>query len=78
MSLKLYRKTPDGGLEPAPEEDVDYRRRLRSRRWAPAELSNPDVQATNPWLAVALIAGIAVITFVVLVLGYWSGFWGSG
>ena len=41
MTMKLYRPTPDGGLEPAPVEAKDHRRRLRSRRWGAAELANP-------------------------------------
>jgi hypothetical protein len=72
MSLQLHRPGPDGGLEPAPAEERDYRRSLRSRRWAPAELANPDVHKTNPWLAVGLIALLAAATFAILVLGYWS------
>jgi hypothetical protein len=76
MSLQLHRPAPDGGVEPSPVIRGDYRRRLRSRRWSSAELSNPDVHATNPWLAVGLIAVLAAVTFVLLVLGYWSRFWG--
>jgi hypothetical protein len=76
MSLQLHRPTPEGGLEPAPVIQKDYRRRLRSRRWSAAELSNPDVHTTNPWLAVGLIAFLAAGTFVVLVLGYATRFWG--
>jgi hypothetical protein len=76
MSLQLHRPTPDGGLEPTPVVHGDYRRRLRSRRWSAAELPNPDVHATNPWLAVGLIAVLAAGTFVLIVLGYVSRFWG--
>lgn len=75
MSLKLYRPTPDGGMEPAPVEGRDYRRQLRSRRWKPAALANPDTQVTNPWIAVLAIALIAGGTFSVLVIGYWVNFW---
>lgn len=75
MSLKLYRPTPDGGMEPAPVEGRDYRRQLRSRRWKPAALANPDSQRTNPWIAVFGIALIAGGTFAALVVGYWIGFW---
>lgn len=76
MSLKLYRPTPDGGMEPAPVEGRDYRRGLRSRRWKAAALENSESRGTNPWIAVAGIAFIAAGTFFALVLGYWSGFWG--
>lgn len=76
MSLKLYRPTPDGGMEPAPVEAKDYRRQLRSRRWKPAALANPDVHKTNPWLGWAVIVGLAAVTFAIVVLGYASRFWG--
>jgi hypothetical protein len=77
MSLQLHRPTPDGSVEPAPVVTQDYRRRLKSRRWSAAELANPDVHTTNPWLAVGLIALISAATFVLLVLGYASHFWGG-
>ena len=57
MTMKLYRPTPDGGLEPAPVEQKDHRRKLRSRRWDAAELANPEADVTNPWIAVAAIVG---------------------
>jgi hypothetical protein len=75
MTMKLYRPTPDGGLEPAPVEAKDHRRRLRSRRWDAAELANPEANMTDPRIAVAFIVGVAVLTFVVLVAGYAIGFW---
>lgn len=75
MSLKLYRPTPDGGMEPSPVEGGDYRRQLRSRRWKAAALGNPDSQRSNPWIVVLGIALLAGGTFAALVLGYWSGFW---
>jgi len=76
MTMKLYRPTTDGGLEPAPVEAKDYRRRLRSRRWKAAELANPEAQTTNPWIAVGFIAGLAALTFAVIVAGYAIGHWG--
>jgi hypothetical protein len=75
MSLKLYRPTPDGGMEPTPVEAEDYRTQLRSRRWDPGRLANPDIQKSNPWIVVLLIGLFALLTFVVLVAGYVSGFW---
>jgi hypothetical protein len=75
MSLKLHRPEPDGSLAPAPVEGRDYRRTLRSRRWDPAPLTNPESNKTNAWIAIAGIALIAAGTFAVLVLGYWVGFW---
>jgi hypothetical protein len=75
VTLKNYRRTPDGGLEPAPAQAVDYRRRLRSRRWGAAGLENPEAEKTNPWIAVLAIVVISAGTFLLLVLGYASGFW---
>jgi hypothetical protein len=53
----------------------DYRDDLRSRRWDAAPLRNPEVEKTDPRLAVAAIVILCTITLVVLVLGYGSGFW---
>ena len=75
MSLKLYRPDPDGGLEPAPAKTEDYRAQLRSRRWKSARLKNPEVEQTDPRIAVLFIGLLAGLTFVVLILGYGSGFW---
>ena len=76
MSLKLYRPTPDG-LEPSPVEQRTWRSRLRSRRWKPAALENPEVAPTSTRMAVAFWVFLAVLTFVLLVVGYGTGFWGS-
>jgi hypothetical protein len=76
MTMKLYRPTPDGGLEPAPVEAKDHRRRLRSRRWGAAELANPEADTTNPWIAVASIVALSAVTFGVLVVGYAIDLWG--
>jgi hypothetical protein len=75
MTLQHYRPGPDGSLEPVKEPE-DYRTLLRSRRWNPAALENPEVETTNPWIAVGAIAVLSAITFVVLLIGYGSGFWG--
>ena len=75
MSLKLYRPVP-GGLEPSPVEERDWRRRLRSPRWSAARLANPEAQEASPLGAVLLFGGLAAATFVLLVLGYATGFWG--
>ena len=77
MSLKLHRPTPDG-LEPSPvETDTrDWRLQLRSRRWQPAKLENPEIPGTSPLLAVLFFVGLGALTFVALLIGYGSGFWG--
>ena len=75
MSLKLYRPTPTG-LEPSPVEQRTWRSRLSSRRWKPAPLDNVELAPTSYRAAVLFWVGLAVLTFVLLVVGYGSGFWG--
>lgn len=74
MSLKLYRPSPDG-LEPNPVELRTWRSRLRSRRWKPAALANPELQPTSSRMAVLFWVSLAALTFVTLVVGYGVGFW---
>ncbi len=74
MSLKLYRRAP-GGLKPAPVETRNWRRRLRSRRWQVAPLENPEGHAVGPLHGIVFFGGLAVLTFILLVLGYGTGFW---
>ena len=74
MSLKLYRPGP-GGLEPSSTVSEDYRSRLRSRRWRLPALRNPEGQPATAAGAIVLLGGLALLTFVILVAGYGSGFW---
>ena len=74
MSLKLYRPTR-GGLEPSPVEQKNWRRKLRASRWDPAALENPEGRLTTPGQALLFLGGLALITFVILLVGYGSGFW---
>ena len=70
--------TPPRASSPAPGGTAgvgDYREQLRSRRWDAAPLRNPEVQKTDPRIAVAFIIGLSAITLIILVLGYASGFW---
>ncbi len=55
--------------------DGDYRDSLRSRRWNAAPLENPEVEKSDPRLAVLVIVALAAITLVILVVGYGSGLW---
>lgn len=71
----MYRPAPQGGLEAVPSERADYREGLRSRRWNAAPLENPEVEKTDPRIAVAAIVGLAVVTLLVLVVGYGAGIW---
>jgi hypothetical protein len=74
--LTMYRPRPEGGLEAAPGGRGDYRATLRSRRWDAAPLENPEVEPTDPRIAVSFIAGLSALTLVLIVAGYASGFWG--
>lgn len=74
MSLKLYRPSPDG-LEPNPVEVRTWRSRLRSRRWKPAPLENPELAPTSQRLAVVFWLTLALITFVTVLVGYGIGLW---
>jgi cytochrome b561 len=76
MSLKLYRPTPDG-LEPNPVEQRTWRSRLVSRRWRPAALENTEMEPTSNRIAVIFWLVLAVITFVVIVVGYGVRFWAT-
>jgi len=71
----MYRPGPEGGLEAGVPEVADYRDQLRSRRWDAAPLENPEVEKTDPRIAVAFIVGLAVVTLIVLVAGYGAGVW---
>ncbi|HSH21788.1 MAG TPA: hypothetical protein VK992_04110 [Candidatus Caenarcaniphilales bacterium] len=75
MSMKLYRPGPEG-LEPNPVEVRNWRRRLRSRRWQAAPLTNPEAAPTSTGMAVLFWLGLAGLTFFVLLVGYGIGFWG--
>jgi hypothetical protein len=75
MSLKLYRPTPNG-LEPNPVEQRTWRSRLSSRRWQPAALDNAEMAPTSTRMAVLFWLVLAVVTFVFLLVGYGTGFWG--
>ncbi|MEO7664749.1 MAG: hypothetical protein ABIV26_06440 [Candidatus Limnocylindrales bacterium] len=82
MSLQHHRPDGKGGLEPRVERERDWRRQLKSSRWGTAlsggrlpELKNPEMDPTPPGRSVALWLGLAVLTFVILVAGYGTGFW---
>ena len=85
MSLQLHRPDDQGGLEPNPVQEVDYRRQLRNPRWGKAlpgdrlpALRNPEMNPTSVVRSVGLWLGLAVLTFALIVVGYGSGFWSFG
>jgi len=71
----MYRPGAEGGLEAGTPEVADYRDQLRSRRWDAAPLENPEVEKTDPRIAVLGLILLATLTLVVLVVGYASGVW---
>lgn len=83
MSLQLHRPDGKGGLEVRPVTDQNWRNNLRSPRWGAAlrggklpELANAEVNPTSTARAVAFWVGLGLITFVLVVVGYGTGFWG--
>jgi len=74
MSLRLYRPGPEG-LEPNPVEVKSWRSRLRSRRWKPAALENPELAPTSQRLAALFWLALALLTFVTVLVGYGVGLW---
>ncbi len=76
MTLKLHRPDADGKLAPSPATADDYRTQLRSRRWDPAPLDQNEVDLPDKRLAVVAIALMALLTFVVIVIGYALEHWG--
>jgi hypothetical protein len=82
MSLQLHRPDGRGGLEPVPVRDQNWRRHLQSRRWGMnrrdgklPELSNPEMNPTSTPMAVLFWIGLAVLTFLLIAIGYGTGFW---
>ncbi len=82
MSLQLHRPDGKGGIERRSVRGPDWRSQLLSPRWGSArrngklsDLPNKEMNPTSTAMAVAFWLGLAFLTFVVLVLGYGSGFW---
>ena len=81
MSLQLHRPDGEGGLEATPAE-TDWQSQLRSPRWGRGlrrrrlpDLKNPEMNPTPRFMAVLFWLGLGAATFVLLVLGYATGFW---
>jgi hypothetical protein len=82
MTLQHHRPDGRGGMEPVVRER-NWRGQLRSPRWGKSlrsdklpALKNPEMNPTSPFLAVLFWLSLAVATFVLLVIGYGTGFWG--
>ena len=82
MTLQLHRPDGKGGIEPRPVNEGNWRRSLQSRRWGMnrrdgrlPEMKNPEMNPTSTWVSVAFWVALAALTFVLLVVGYGTGFW---
>jgi hypothetical protein len=82
MSLQLHRPDGRGGIEPQPVRERNWRAQLRSPRWGSArrggrlpELPNVEMNPSSTAMAVLFWLGLGFLTFVLLVLGYGTGFW---
>jgi hypothetical protein len=83
MTLQLHRPDGKGGIEPRPVSDRNWRNHLRSSRWGASlrrgnlpALGNTEMNPTSVVLSVAFWVGLGALTFVLLVVGYGTGFWG--
>jgi hypothetical protein len=83
MSLQLNRPDETGGLEKRPPtEDGDWRDQLVTPRWGAGlrkrrlkALANPEMNPTSTLMSVLFWVGLAGLTFIILLIGYGSGFW---
>jgi hypothetical protein len=83
MTLQLHRPDGKGGIEPRPVSDRNWRNQLRSSRWGSSlrrgnlpALRNSEMNPTSAVMSVAFWVGLGALTFVLLVVGYGTGFWG--
>ena len=82
MTLQLHRPDGEGGLEPVPVPEADWRSQLRSPRWGASlerdrlpGLENPEMNPTSRFRSVLFWLGLGIVTLVLLVAGYGTGFW---
>jgi hypothetical protein len=85
MTLQLHKPDGKGGLEKRSGNDGDWRDDLRSPRWGSAlrakrvpKLSNPEMNPTSTLISVLFWVGLGVLTLLLLVAGYGTGFWKLG
>ena len=75
MTLRLHRPDSGGALRPGSETDRDWREGLHGRRWRAALLRNPEMNPTSTRVAIAFWLALAILTFVLLIVGYGTHFW---
>jgi hypothetical protein len=83
VTLQLHRPDGEGGLEPRPVVEPDWRTQLRSARWGSSlehgrlpEIKNPEMNPTSRFRSVLFWVSLGIVTFALLVVGYGTGFWG--
>jgi len=83
MSLQLHRPDREGGLEPRTVSNRNWRRQLRSPRWGTTlkgeqlpDHKNTEMEPTSRARSLLFWLTLGAATFVLLVVGYGSGFWG--
>jgi hypothetical protein len=83
MTLQLHRPDGKGGIERRTVADQNWRNQLRSRRWGRSRpggklpaLRNTEMNPTSSGVSLLFWLALGAVTFVVLVAGYGSGFWG--
>ena len=83
MTLQLHRPDGEGGIEPRTVSDQNWRRQLRSPRWGTSlrgdrlpELANTEMEPTARGRSLLFWLALGAATFVLLVAGYSTGFWG--
>jgi hypothetical protein len=82
MSLPLHRPDGKGSVEPRPVADAHWRRTLQSPRGGAGrrdgqlpDLPNAEMNPTSTLMSVAFWAGLGLLTFLLLIVGYGFGFW---
>ena len=81
MTLQLHERDQEGELK-ARQSEPDWQAQLRSPRWGGGlrrkrlpDLKNPEMNPTSRFMSVLFWLGLAAVTFVLLVVGYKTGFW---
>ncbi len=75
MTLQLHRPDGQGGLQQGRERPATVGEELRSPRWRAAPLRNTEMNPTTTPISILFWVGLAALTFVLLMLGYGTGFW---
>jgi len=82
MTLQLHQPDGEGGVEPRTVEPADWRTQLRSPQWGTdlgkgqlPRLKNPEMNPTSRFKSVLFWVALAALTFVLIVVGYGTGFW---